>query len=96
MSPMDEAEVVPTISEHAGELADQLSDRESELSEQIANEMPAGPTQQDVDLRYRYFTELRTQLKMRVSEIETFLGFVPDESELAVRVARLEKFVGIK
>lgn len=38
----------------------------------------------------------RASLLVRVAEIETLLGFVATSSELTVRVAALERFVGLQ
>lgn len=38
----------------------------------------------------------RTALMQRVAEIETLLGFVATSDELSVRVAALERFVGLQ
>lgn len=38
----------------------------------------------------------RDHLTKQISEIENMLGFVETSADLAVRVAKIEKFVGIK
>jgi hypothetical protein len=40
--------------------------------------------------------ERRTDLLQRLLDIETALGFVADDAALAVRVARIEQFLGLK
>ena len=44
----------------------------------------------------RYYTLLRAEHLRSIAEIETFLGFAESSDDLAVRVAKLENFVGIK
>ena len=44
----------------------------------------------------RYLAAKRDELQRQVSEIESFLGFAVQAEDLAVRVAKLEAFVGLK
>lgn len=43
-----------------------------------------------------YFSDLQIQLARRMSDIETFLGFVESSEALAVRVSKIEAFLGVK
>lgn len=47
-------------------------------------------------LQVRALQLRRTALLERVAEIETLLGFVAASADLSVRVAAIERFVGIK
>lgn len=47
-------------------------------------------------LQVRALQLRRTALLQRVAEIETLLGFVATSEDLSVRVAAIERFVGIK
>lgn len=43
-----------------------------------------------------YYALLQIEYVKRASEIEKFLGFVESAEELGARLARVERFVGIK
>jgi hypothetical protein len=53
------------------------------------------PSPADMDMMRRYFTDQRDQLKLRVTALESLLGFVESADDLAVRVAKLEQFTGV-
>mgnify|MGYP001604594956 CR=1 FL=1 len=44
----------------------------------------------------RYYVAQQNDLTRQILQIELFLGFVEQADNLAVRVAKLEKFVGLK
>lgn len=55
------------------------------------------PPPELVDAVVAHFTRQRDDLLRRVANIETLLGFVtPEDAELAVRVAKLERFCGLR
>lgn len=55
------------------------------------------PPPELVDAVVRFFREQRDTLLNRVGDIENRLGFLrDDQTALAVRVAKLEAFVGLK
>lgn len=57
---------------------------------------PAPPDPPDMAAVRDYYTALQIDLERRISEIELFLGFMAGTAALAVRVAKLESFTGIK
>lgn len=44
----------------------------------------------------QYWISRRSELERHVAEIEKFIGFVGESEALAVRVAKIEAFLGIK
>lgn len=57
---------------------------------------PAPPSPPNLLAVHAYLTERRVDLLQRVQEIETFLGFIEGDSALAVRIGKIEQFLGIK
>ena len=49
----------------------------------------------DIDAIVAHMESLKANYTHRITAIETFLGFIVSEEDLRVRLARLEKFVGI-
>lgn len=64
----------------------------AELSAQIAREMSHPSTIEETRI---YFSAMRADLVSRVAELEALLGFIEGSDDLAVRVAKLEKFCKI-
>lgn len=56
----------------------------------------APPDPPDMEAVRAYFSALQVDLTNRVRSIESFLGFTEGVEALAVRVAKLEAFTGIK
>lgn len=56
---------------------------------------PFGEGPPQIDAVKEYFTKQRDELVGRIAQIESLLGFVDVADDLAVRVAKLERFVGI-
>lgn len=54
------------------------------------------PTDAEIEAVTAYYSLLRGQLLQRVADIESFLGFLDVEGDLAVRVGKLERFTGIQ
>jgi hypothetical protein len=54
------------------------------------------PTPADIEAMKQFYVGQRLELLRQVSEIESMLGFIAGSADLAVRVARLEQFLGIK
>lgn len=54
------------------------------------------PTPDEIAAMHRHFTDRRDELVRAVQEIEGLLGFVVQSEDLAVRVAKIENFLGIK
>lgn len=44
----------------------------------------------------RYLAHKRDELQRQIGEIEKFLGFAQQSEDLAVRVAKIEAFIGFK
>lgn len=57
---------------------------------------PAPPDPPDMEAVRAYFSALQVDLAKRVTAIEVFFGFLESTEALAVRVAKLEAFTGIK
>lgn len=57
----------------------------------------APPPSRDVDIAavIEHLRDTKAKHERAISEIELFLGFVISHEELSVRMARIEKFVGI-
>lgn len=51
------------------------------------------PPPELIDALVRYYTNKRTELEQQIRDMESLLGFIEISADLAVRVARLEKFV---
>ncbi len=71
---------------------------EDELRAQIAREMSpdsivASPA--TIEETRIYFSRMRADLLARVADLESLLGFLESSDDLAVRVAKLEKFCRI-
>lgn len=49
----------------------------------------------DIDAIVAHMELLKANYTHRITAIETFLGFIVSEEDLRVRLARLEKFVGL-
>lgn len=57
------------------------------------------PPPELVDAVVRHYVDMRTSLESRVATIEAILGFIREDGDtraLAVRVAKLEAFLGVK
>lgn len=54
------------------------------------------PLPSDIDDLKQFLLAQRDSLTQRVQEIESQLGFIVSADELAVRVAKIELFLGIK
>ena len=71
-------------------------------SEVVIEAMPAVGVQPpaadppDMEAVRAYFTAMQLDLAKRLSAIELFFGFIESTEALAVRVSKLEAFVGIK
>lgn len=55
----------------------------------------APSTRDAVTQASRYLAERRDELKREINDIESFLGFANQADDLAVRVAKLERFLGL-
>lgn len=66
-----------------------------EIVERQPEIVEARTFQEEVERTISQLTELKADYARRITEIELFLGFAISEQDLAVRLARLEKFVGI-
>lgn len=53
------------------------------------------PTPAEIEAMKQYFMMQRDLMRTRIEEIEALLGFVATNEELAVRVAKIELFLGI-
>jgi hypothetical protein len=53
------------------------------------------PTPVDLNMLRTYLIAQRMSLSVRVSEIETLLGFIATSDDLLVRVAKIEHFLGL-
>jgi hypothetical protein len=86
----------PTFDElPPGTVADpaRIATRRIELSRQVAREME--PPTIDVESVRMYYTAQRDQLVEQCSAIEAFLGFTEHSDNLAVRIAKIELFLGL-
>lgn len=54
------------------------------------------PTYDDLKEIRRYCVEYQEALKEQIAEVERAIGFLANTDELAVRVAKIEAFLGIK
>jgi hypothetical protein len=54
------------------------------------------PTPWEIESMREYYSLQRQDLLQRIADIESMLGFVAVSSEIAVRVAKIEHFLGIK
>lgn len=54
------------------------------------------PRELNVPLTIEYLQAQRSEMAMRIELIEQTLGFVTSSADLAIRVARIEAFLGIK
>lgn len=75
-------------------------DRQPEHVAEVIDGMPRGdPPPELVEAVVRHYVDMRTSLVSRVATIEAILGFIREDGDtraLAVRVAKLEAFLGIK
>lgn len=73
-------------------------DAESDTQEEpIDRTKPEPPPPELVDAVVRYFNVERATLQNKISDMESLLGFIRDDAApLAVRVAKLEAFLGLK
>ncbi|HKW09196.1 MAG TPA: hypothetical protein VJO33_02385 [Gemmatimonadaceae bacterium] len=81
--------VEPKVVAKVGTIEDALQPRQPP-------EVQPVPTPPDIAALRAYFMELRAALMTQVAAIEELLGFIDVGDDLAVRVAKLEKFVGLK
>ena len=61
-----------------------------------AMERQQGPAANDLAAVTHYWEARRTDLERQVSEIEEFIGFITVSEALAVRVSKIEQFLGLK
>lgn len=75
-----------------------ISDRAIELHTQIAEEMRSRDefSPEMVEIVRRHLSERHAHMLEQIANMESFLGFLAIEAELAVRIGRLEAFLGIK
>lgn len=89
-----QAEIADMLSAPVAPVVDAATIDTAELPKQVVAQIV--PTDAEIEAVRAYFALLRTSLHERVAEIETFLGFVEVEGDLAVRVGKLEHFTGLK
>jgi hypothetical protein len=87
--------VTHDLSENAPRSPNEDRDYQMWLANRPAAEAPPPDPRVAVTDATRYLSEQRAHLLEQVSSIEKFLGFAQQADDLAVRVAKLEKFLGI-
>lgn len=95
---------VPPPEEKIPELVEDEIERQRVAQLKMADDLmqpartePPPPTQEQIDAVVRYFSVMRATLINQVSDIEDMLGFIREDAQpLSVRVAKLERFCGIK
>lgn len=73
-------------------------DRQPERVAEVIDRVPRGdPPPELVEAVVRHYIDLRDELQARVGAIESIIGFIRDDNTaLAVRVAKVELFLGLK
>lgn len=83
----------------APDTIDAQFDESEPRAPEVVEPMREDPPPELVEAVVRHYVEARADLQRRVASIEAILGFIheaDDARALAVRVAKLEAFVGIK
>ncbi len=65
-------------------------------AELVDTNPPEDPPPELVDALVRHYERKRSDLMRQIGEMEAFLGFIEVSGNLAVRVAKLEAFLGLK
>jgi hypothetical protein len=68
----------------------------AEVRAELVDEPTEDPPPELVDALVRHYTRKRVELEQQIGNMEQFLGFIEVSSNLAVRVAKLEAFLGLK
>lgn len=64
--------------------------------EEAKAEVVDEPPPELIDALVRHYTAKRLELERQIANMEQFLGFLEVSNNLAVRVAKLEQFLGLK
>lgn len=72
-----------------------ISERAAEISREMSRD-PTVPPVEAIAAVHAHFITRRDGLLQQVSEIEAYLGFAKSSEDLAVRVAKIEQFLGVK